>query len=280
MNVLDFVLNSAALLLWLSWWSRGMSVPRANGIALVRTLRRAEPARHDRWTTPAILIALLLIRSLVYFQVGMATRWTPRLSLVAINVPFRSDSLGRMLLFSFLSFIVFGGAFYLCALLVSALNHKLPASDPWQAFFRVLLGPIDRAPRWLKLLLPFVVGMLFWTMVGPLLSAVGVQVPVKSFAHRMQEAVLVGMGSWVAWKYVIAVVLVLHVVTSYVYLGAAPLWKFVTETARNLARPLTPIPLQVGRVDFAPSVVLAIVFTAAELLTRHLPKLYARLPLG
>ena len=279
MNVLDFVLNCAALLLWLNWWSREFSAPRASGIALVSTLRRAEPARRDRWKSPVVLVAILLVRSLVYWQIGSSTHWTPRLSLVAINVPFRSDSLGRMLLFSCLSFVVFGGAFYLCALLIAALNHKLPVTDQWQSFFRTLLGPIDKLPRWLKFLLPFAIGILFWLLVGPLLSAVGVQVPVKSFVHRVQEAVLIGISAWLVWKYAIAIVLVLHVVTSYVYFGASPVWKFISETARNLLRSLAGIPLQVSRVDFAPILALAIVFTLAEFVSRALPKLYATLPL-
>lgn len=279
MNVLDFVLNCAALLLWLNWWSRGFSAPRASGIALLGTLRRAEPPKRDRWRSPAVLVAVLLVRALLYWQIGSATHWTPRLALTAINVPFRSDSLGRMLLFSFFSFVVFGGAFYLCALLVSALNHKLPPGDQWQAFFRALLGPIDKLPRWLKFVLPFLIGMLFWLVTGPLFSAAGVQVPVKTFVHRAQEAVLLGMSGWLVWKYAIAAVLALHVVTSYVYFGASPIWKFISETARNLLRPLRAIPLQMGRVDFAPLVALTVVFTVAEVLGRALPTIYAKLPL-
>ncbi|HMJ91249.1 MAG TPA: hypothetical protein VK530_15620, partial [Candidatus Acidoferrum sp.] len=278
MSVLDFFLNCAALLLWLNWWSRGVSPLRANGIALVRTLRRAEPARRDRWTSPAVLVSMLLIRAILYWQIGSATHWMPRLSLVAIKVPFRSDSLGRMLLFSFFSFVVFGGAFYFCALLISALNHKAPATNSWQAFFRVLLGPIDRLPRGIKFLLPFLIGAVFWIVVGPLLSFAGVQAPVNSFTHRIQEAVLIGIGAWLAWKYVIAFVLVLHIVTSYVYFGPAPMWQFVSNTARQLLRPLAVVPLRIGRFDFAPILALAIVFTVAEFLNRALPKLYARLP--
>ncbi len=281
MSVLDFFLNCAALLLWLNWWSRGLSAPRANGIALVRTLRRAEPARHDRWISPAVLAAILLVRSLVYFQIGSATHWTPRLPLVAITVPFRSDSLSRMLLFSFLSFIVFGGAFYFCAMLVSALNHKLPATDSWQAFFRLLLGPIDKLPRWFKLLLPFLIGMTFWIVAGPLLSSAGVQVPVKSFGHRLQEAVLIGVGTWLTWKYAIAFVLVLHILTSYVYFGAAPFWKFIGTTARHLLAPTQRFPLRIGRVDLWPIIVLIVMFGLIQTLEHFqvLQGLYSRLPL-
>jgi uncharacterized protein YggT (Ycf19 family) len=279
MNVLDFVLNCAALLLWLNWWSRGLNLPRANRIGLVGTLRRAEPQRRDRWKSPAVLVSILFVRSFLYWQIGAATHWTPRLPLIAFTVPFRSDSLGRMLLFSLLSFLVFAAGFYFCAILVSALSGKRSPVDSWQAFFRALLGPVDALPRWVKFFLPFVVGMVFWIFVGPLLSSAGVQVPVHSFSHRMQEAALVGLGSWLSWKYALAIVLVLHIVASYVYFGTAPVWQFVSNMARTLLKPLKPIPLQLGRVDFAPVVALALTFTAAELLSRLLPTLYARLPL-
>lgn len=280
MSVLDFVLNCAALLLWLNWWSRGLSVPRANRIGLVGTLRRAEPARRDRWMSPAVLVALLLLRSLPYCLIGTMTHWTPRLPLVAFTVPFRSDSVGRMLLYSFLSFVVFAGAFYFCALLISALSRERSPGDSWEGFFRALLGPIDRLPRWLKFLLPFAIGVVFWLVVGPLLSSAGVQVPVKSVSHRVQEALLVGVGSWLTWKYAVAIILALHVVSSYVYFGNAPMWQFVANTSRQMLAPLRRVPLRVGRVDFAPFVAVALVFAVAELLSEVLPTVYTKLPFG
>ena len=279
MTALDIILNCAALLLWLNWWSRGVSVPRAGGIALISTLRRAEPAQRDRWVSPAAIAAILFIRAILYWQIGQAIKWSPRLSLVAITLPFRSDNFPRMFLFSILSFIVFVAAFYFCALLMSAVNRSVPATDPWQAFIRVLLGPVDRWPAWGQALLPFAAGVLFWLLVGPLLSAIGVQVPVKTFSHRLEEAVLIGLGSYASWKYVIIAVLALHALVSYVYLGAAPLWQFVGFSARNLLRPMGALQLRAGRIDFAPLLAIAIVAAGSELIERWLPKLYVRLPI-
>jgi uncharacterized protein YggT (Ycf19 family) len=52
----------------------------------------------------------------------------------------------------------------------------------------------------------------------------------------------------------------------------------VNAEVRTLLSPLRAVPLQVGRVDFAPVVVLALVFLAAELAGRGLFFLYGRLP--
>src|ERR1043165_3118451 len=99
MGALDLFLYICALLVWLNWWSRGWAASRAPAIALVSTLRRAEPSPRDLWRSPAVLVSIVLLRSLVYWRFGPAAHWTPRLSLVAITVPFRSDSGGRMLLY-------------------------------------------------------------------------------------------------------------------------------------------------------------------------------------
>jgi uncharacterized protein YggT (Ycf19 family) len=279
LDYVDFALNCAALLLWLNWRSRGLTIPRAAGIALVSTLRRAEPAQRDRWISPATLAAILFVRAFVYWQMGPGWHWTPRLSMAAITVPFRSDNLGRMLLFSLLSFLVFTAGCYFCVLLLSAVNRSVPSAESWQGLVRALLGPVERLPGWLKLLLPFVMGVLFWLGAGPLLTAIGVQIPVSSFGHRLQEALLIGIGAWLSWKWLIAFVIVLHIITTYVYLGSSPFWKYVTDTARNLLRPLAAVPLRVGRFDFVPVVALAIMFALAEFLGSWLPKMYAKLPL-
>ena len=57
-----------------------------------------------------------------------------------------------------------------------------------------------------------------------------------------------------------------------------PFWSYVNAEARTLLSHLRAVPLQVGRVDFAPVVVLVLVFLAAELAGRGLFFLYGRLP--
>ena len=61
----------------------------------------------------------------------------------------------------------------------------------------------------------------------------------------------------------------LHLVASYVYLGANPLWDFVGATARNLLAPLRRLPLRIARFDFAPVAGVVLIF----LLLHWLPNL-------
>ena len=62
MGLIDFILNLAGVLLWLSWRSMGMDpLTRTTPATLVGTLRRAEPRRLKGWQFPVGLAALLLL---------------------------------------------------------------------------------------------------------------------------------------------------------------------------------------------------------------------------
>ena len=97
--------------------------------------------------------------------------------------------------------------------------------------------------------------------------------------HRLEQSLVIGLGSWLVWKFPAGALLVLHLLNSYIYFGRHPFWKYVNATAQSLLQPLKKIPLRAGRVDFAPVVAIAIVFFAAEGAGRGLVWLYTRLPL-
>src|SRR4029434_3648575 len=100
MDVIDWILNLACVLLWLNWRSiRFTTVPQSIGVSLAGTLRRAEPIRAPRWSSLAALLAILFIRSLFYFQIGSAVNWTPTLELGAVALPFPSDHFQHSALF-------------------------------------------------------------------------------------------------------------------------------------------------------------------------------------
>src|ERR1039458_10302348 len=98
MSLLDFILNVAGLLLWLYW--RAVPPPpvaplESSGLALPR---RADPPP-GRWWYLLGLLALLLARALFYWQAGPRLHWDPVIPLSCISLPFRSDWLGRIVLF-------------------------------------------------------------------------------------------------------------------------------------------------------------------------------------
>jgi uncharacterized protein YggT (Ycf19 family) len=277
MALIDFILNLAGLLLWLNWRSvRFDPLGKRTPATLIGTLRRAGPRRWRRWHLLAALGGLLLLRALFYWQIGSAAHWTGALNLSVITLSFRSDFFARMLWFSVFSFGLTLGVFYLWLLLLSILAGPEPSS--FHRLVRMQLGRIDGWSRGVKFLLPLMVMAMFWWLATWLLAWLQIIPQPVSATHRIEAALIVGLNSYLIWKYVIGVLLALHLLNSYIYFGKHPFWSYVNAEARILLSPLRSVPLQAGKADFAPVVGLALVFLAAELAGRGLFFLYGRLP--
>jgi len=277
MGLIDFILNLAGLLLWLNWRSvRFDPLGKRTPATLIGTLRRAEPRRLRRWHLLAALGGLLLLRALFYWQIGSAARWTGILNLSVITLSFRSDYFVRMLLFSIFSFGLTLGVFYLWLLLLSILAGPEPL--PFHRLVRMPLGGIDRWARGVKFLLPLIVTATFWWLASWLLAWLQVIPEPVSPAHRIEESLVIGLSSYLTWKYLAGALLVLHLLNSYIYFGKHPFWGYVNAGAQTLLSPLRALPLRVGKADFAPVVGIVLVFLAAELAGRGLVLLYGKLP--
>lgn len=276
MSFIDLILNFAALLLWLKWRDKGEEL-LGSKISLLGTLRKAGPHPARFWFLLGLL-ALLLARPLLYWLLGPALNWMPLISLGVISFPFRSDFFWRMVLFSFFSFGAVLGIFYLYLLLLSLLNGKNTATDSVQSLIRAQLGKLDLFPAFLKLLLPWFVTIILWCVLSKPLVTLGLLPAPKSFLHLMEQGAVVGIGVYLAWKYLILGILLLHLLNSYIYFGAWPFWNFIENSALQILKMLSWIPLRIGKIDFAPLVLMALVIFAAEYGSRGLVWLYQRLP--
>jgi len=279
MGLIDFILNLAGLLLWLNWRSvRFDPLGKRTPATLIGTLRRAEPRRLRRWHLLAALGGLLLLRALFYWQIGSAFKpvWAGKLDLGVTTLFFRSDSFRRIFLFSISSFGLTLGVFYLWLLLLSILAGPEPL--PFHRLVRMPLGGIDRWSRGVKFLLPLIVTATFWWLASWLLAWLQVIPEPASPAHRIEESLVIGLGSYLTWKYLIGALLVLHLLNSYIYFGKHPFWSYVNAGAQALLSPLRVVPLRTGKVDFAPVVGIVLVFLVAELAGRGLVLLYGKLP--
>ena len=278
MNWVDLILNIAGLLLWLNWRA-GKADPlgKRTPATLIGTLRSAAPRKMRRWDVPLVLAALIFLRAVLYWLIGSALRWVAELNLGVIRIPFRTDEYGRYwflrtLLFSFLSFAVVLGIFYSCIILFSLLKGPKPVHD----FVRMQLGRIDGWPRVAKCFLPLVVTAAGWWLVSWLLTWLQI-IPQPSPARRIEEGLIIGTQGYILWQFPIAAVLVLYLLNSYIYFGRHQIWSYVDGTARALLRPLKGIPLRIGKVDFSPVVVIALVFLIAQLAEWGVLVLYKRL---
>lgn len=276
MAIIDLILNFAALLLWLKWRDNGRELS-APGISLLGTLRKAGPRPARFWFLLALVI-LILLRPVLYWVLGPAVNWTPQISLGVIAMPFRSDFFGRMLLFSLLSFAVTMGIFYICLILFSISNGGNSSVDPVQSLVREQLGKLDLLPALLKLLLPFISMFLLWCLLNKPLVAMGILPASRSILHLVEQGAVVALGVYLAWKYLILAVLLLYLLNSYIYFGAWPFWNFIDNSARQILKLISWIPLRIGKIDFAPLVGMVLVFFAAEYASRGLLWVYQRLP--
>jgi uncharacterized protein YggT (Ycf19 family) len=224
------------------------------------------------------LPVLLVFRALVYHQIGMEVDWAPSLHFGGLPVMFRSDVFERILLFSVLSFLLTLVVFYTCLLLLSALNRRPPTPDPLGRLVSLALGPIAHIPAGVQLMLPLLGGTLGWIPLTLWLTRIELLPGSPLWPNHVLEGLLVGAGFCLVWKYVVAVILALHLIHRYVHLGRQPVWDYADRLARTILRPLARIRLRLGKVDFIPLVAMAATFLLADRLEWFLGWLYAQLP--
>jgi len=281
MSLIDLILNVVGLLLWFNWRAvRFDPLVKTAPATLTGTLRRAEPSGFRRWHLLAALTGLLLLRAQLYWQVGSAVNWNGTVELGAISISFRTDFFSRTLIFSFCSFGLAMAVLFLWLLLLSLLKQPAGEGDPLQRLVWLQLGRVDKWSRPVKAALPFVASSCLWFLASWLLTHWALIPRPVSAVHRLEQAAVIGLASYLAWKYLIVGILLLHVVNSYIYFGNQAFWTPINGLARQLLRPLARAPLRIGKVDFAPVVVIALVLFLTRLWETGLTALYSKLPIG
>jgi len=271
----DLLLNYACLLLWLGWaTARFDTLAKPVPSTLAGTLRRAGPSRARRWGLLAVVPVVLLVRGWFYWYVGPSLSWTPSVDFGVTLLPFRSDYLSRTLIFSAVSFGKLLAGFHVWLLLLAVINHRLRDTDPFQRMVHLLLWRLGRWHWSLLLLLGPAVAALLWLALHPVFAWCQAVPPNTTSGHLALEGVCLWASLLLSAKYLLAVVLVGHLINSYVYLGSQAVWSFISATAASCLRPLRWLPLRAGRLDAAPILALVLVFLFASLAEKWLARLY------
>ncbi len=290
MAYVDLVLNLACLLLWLNWRSiRFDPLTKRTPATLMGTLRPAVPKKLRPWHLLVFIVLILLLRAMIYRWVGPATNWTAKLDLGVTVLPFRSDWLPHILVYSFCSFGVALGVFYMYLLPLSLLAGP----EPIHRFVKIPLGRLDDLPRWAKSILPLVITAVAWWLASWAFCLLKVMPPPTAVAQRLEQSLIIGLDSYLIWRFPLGVLLLLHLLSSYIYFGKHPIWNYVNATSQKILQPLHALPLRLGRMDFAPLVGIILIFLFANLIQNgvsphfgavrfHIPglvDLYGKLPL-
>jgi len=276
MDFIHVVLNLIGIGLCLSWQSGQRRGPElyTDGSLLVSTVKRTDTIRRGQWLNLASLGFLLMFRPLFYWHIGSELNWTPALQVGPLALHFRSDYIGRMFIYSWLSFAGALGMGVSWMLLLSLLNHKPGDPDPIQKFIMRQWGFIGRLPVFLKCFLPLVAGLVFWPVLRAGLSALDIMPYPQSVGMIWKESLIMAGAFYLTWKIPAFVILFLHVINSYVYMGNQPFWHLIQHSAKSLMKPFKWIPLQIGKVDLSPILAMPIVFFLAEALKLSLLRLF------
>lgn len=279
MDFIHMVFNLVGILLCLSWQTGNQKRPEyfIGPSLLITTLKRTETIRRGNGYNLLGLVLLLTIRPLFYWHIGSELNWTPALQVGPFALHFRSDYIGRMFIFSWLSFAGALGILVVWMLLLSILNHRPADSDSFQRFIQNQWGFSGELPVVLKCLYPLIAGLIFWPALRAGLSALDIMPEAQSPGMIGNEALVMAGSFYLYWKIPAFLILLMHVINTYVYLGNHPFWHLIQHSARTLVKPIRWIPLQIGKVDLAPVLAMPLVFFLAEALDLGLLRLFEEL---
>jgi len=99
-------------------------------------------------------------------------------------------------------------------------------------------------------------GMIGWISLAMIFGWLGMLPAITDRSHLIWQAFCISIYAWLALYYLIIILMVLYLIQSYVHLGNWEGWDWLEGVSERLLSPLTVVPLQWARIDFAPIVVL------------------------
>lgn len=270
MAIIDFILNIAGLLLWLSWRSaQADPLAKRSPLTLAGTLKGPEANRLGAWQALVALVVLLVLRAGLYWQIGPSADWTPRIDLFFVALAFRADDWQAALLFSGLSFLRTLVIFHFWLLTLSFINRSQPETDSMHRLVRSQLGVVGRWPRAVQFILPAVGVTLLWAVLSPVLVQAGV-IERTTAPQVLKQGLFVSGSLYLSLKFLLPAFLLSDLVLTYVYLGQSPILEYVSATARRLTAPLKWLPLSFGRIDLTPVLSAIVILLLLDALPRYL----------
>jgi hypothetical protein len=257
MLLLNLLLNLAGLLLWFGFRIVGLDrQTKLRPLSLASTLKRAETKPARPWSLLATLLALLVGRSLLYWQLSDSTVWSPEIDFGLLTLPFRIDTWPRALLYSGASFLHALVVAHIAILLPILLNRRSPKIDPFQLLLNAQWGWLSRWPAFVLLpLIPLLAGAFWLGLERPLVwLEITSNAPAK--IHPLQQAVTFGLNVFLIWSYAACLLLLAHWINTYVYVGNLGLWNCLAAAGHRLVHWLR---IRLGKLDLAPPLGIAVV---------------------
>lgn len=273
MKTVDWLLNFASILIWIRWLAF-FKTPTHVHLTLATIVKPADKRTKRSYIPLFVIFIIIFLRAVFYYYTAPMTKWNPTLDLIAISIPFKSDIFLRILLYSFLSFLLFLVVFYFWLFFLSTLNHY---EEHDQIHHNIIyhLGIFGRLPVVLKILVPFIASAILWIIFGLILSAMGIFEKPASFEKFLLQSGLLSLCLVFSLKYLVIIICALFLIYMYIYLGPHPFWTYIWLTGKRLLKLIRWI--RIGEVELSPLVMSVIVAWLSLLGEKWFPIFYQRL---
>jgi len=185
-----------------------------------------------------------------------------------------------MVLFSVVGFAWSLFVFYASLLFICAIHPRTEPDDGVTRLVRQHLGWLGNWPRLLQAVLPFLALAALWWPTSHFFASTGLLPKPDSSKILFWQSLIVGLGGWLSWRWVLSVLLIVGFTSSHIYFGRHPFWEFVDSAYRQIRKAVRWVPLRIGRIDLAAPLLLGGVWCATWILWEGVPRtITARLPL-
>ena len=261
MRWIDLFLNLVGIAFWLSWRASLHPVKTLGAGTLVSNLKPVETPATARWLNPVCLVLLIFGRPLLYGQLAPWTESSAAWNPGPVTVAFRDDVAGRLTFFSMLSFVWALLIWHAGVTLFSRLA-RLSDRGANLRWFQELGALPARWPLGVVLLIPTLAAAALWAVLAIPFASRGMIPALHGATGLGTQSLLIGVSVWMPSRWLLASLLLVRFVHDYVYLGDHPLWSWIRLATSPLIRPLSFLPVRIGRLDFTPVLVAGLVVAA------------------
>ena len=255
LETINLLLNLAGLGLWIGAFAFSRAAARlSRPLTLLSALRPEASAIHGRLVLLGSLTALLVLRAAAYWNFSTTGGRLPSIDFGILSISFRPDSFTELLAYSIGSFLVFLYLYYLWMLGVSLCCRSSGPVDSIENFVNQQLRFLASWHVGWKVFISLFAGAGLWLATGMALHVFGIGgIPREwSVLTLLLQSPFVAASFGCSFLLVMAAVLALHFINSYVYFGDHAVWSFIDRMAKVYLSPLRRFPLMFGRFDFAP----------------------------
>ncbi len=274
MQIIDFILNLAAWILWVNGWIQlHNKADIQRPLTLLGTLVGPTRRMSRAWLYFGGFAVLIFLKTILLHYLGAPIETTMVVKFLLLMVYFKTGTLVSMFWMAFASFMKFALIAYIWVWFLARMSREDTAENIVSGL-NASLGFLQNRHWVLQMVALVLFGMAGWIFLGIVFGWLGVLPPIKSVSFLVWQSLCISLCAWLALYYLVNVLMILYLIHSYIHLGNWEGWDWLDGVSEKLMSPLSPLPLQWARIDFTPVFLLLLNWLLYEAGTRLVLKVF------